>query len=56
MWSKIRDLINSLIKSSDYYEDKYMKIEFNLDGELPLNKAIEIRSMIIAARAGFFLK
>ena len=30
-----------------------MKIKFDLDDELPLNKAIEIRSTIIVVRAVF---
>ena len=30
-----------------------MKIKFNLDGELPLNKSIEIHSMIIVVTAVF---
>ena len=30
-----------------------MKIKFNSDDELPLNKTIEIHSMIIAVRAVF---
>ena len=30
-----------------------MKIKFNLDDELPLNKTIEIRSMIVVIRAIF---
>ena len=30
-----------------------MKIKFNSNDELTLNKAIEIQSMIIVARAGF---
>ena len=30
-----------------------MKIKFNLDDDLPLNKTLEIRSMIIIARADF---
>ena len=30
-----------------------MKIKFNSDGELPLNKTIEISSMIIVARVIF---
>ena len=30
-----------------------MKIKFNLDDELPLNKTIEIRSMIVVIRAVF---
>ena len=31
-----------------------MKIKFNGDGELPLNKTMEIRSMTIVARAIFY--
>ena len=53
LWSKIRDLIKSITKNSDDYEEKYMKIKFNLDEELPLNKMIEISSMIIVVRAVF---
>ena len=47
LWSKIRDLIRLITKNSDDYDKKYMKIKFNLDGELSLNKTIEIPSMII---------
>ena len=36
-----------LTKNSDDYDEKNMKIKFNLDDELPLNKTIEIPSMII---------
>ena len=51
--SKIRDLIRPITKNScDYYE-KYMKIKFNSDDESPLNKMIEIPSMIIVVRAIF---
>ena len=39
MWSKIRDLIRSITKNSDDYEEKYMKIKFNSDDGLFLNKA-----------------
>ena len=31
----------------DDYDEKNMKTKFNLDDELPLNKTIEISSMII---------
>ena len=52
-WSKIRDLIKSITKNSDNYDQKYMKINFNSDGDLPLNKTIEIPSMVIVVRAIF---
>ena len=54
--SKIQDLIRSIAKNSDDYDEKYMKIKFNLDDELPLDKTIEICSMIITVRAYFFKK
>ena len=53
LWSKIRYLIRSVTKSSDDYGEKYMKIKFNSDDELTLNRMIEIPSMIIVARAVF---
>ena len=34
-------------------DENFMKIKFNSDDELPLNKAIEIPSMIIVVRAVF---
>ena len=53
LWSKIRDLIRSITKMSDGYDEKYMKFKFNSDDELPLNKTIEIPSMTIVVRAVF---
>ena len=47
------ELIRSLTKNSDDYDENYMKIKFNSDDKLPLNKAIEIPRMIIAVRAIF---
>ena len=37
----------------DDYEEKYMKIKFDLNVNLPLNKTIEIPVMTIVARAVF---
>ena len=53
LWSKIRDLISSITKNSDDHNEKYMKFKFDSDDELPVNKTIEIRSMIIVVRAAF---
>ena len=50
---KIRDLSTSITKSSDDFDEKYMKIKFNSDDELPLNKTIEIPTMAIVVRAVF---
>ena len=50
---KIRDLIRSINQNSDDYDEKYINIRFNSDDELPINKAIEIPSMVIVVRAVF---
>ena len=54
LWSKIRYSIRSITKNSDDYDEKYTKIKFNSDDKLPLNKWIEISSMIIVVRAIFY--
>ena len=51
---KIRYLRRSVTKSSDDYDKKYIKIKFNSDSELPLNKTIEIPSMIVVVRVVFY--
>ena len=55
MWIKIRNLLKSKTKNSVDYDEKYMKIKFNSDDELTLNKTIEIPTIRIVIRA-FFLK
>ena len=42
-----------MTKTSDDYDEKNMKIKFSLDGELPLNKLIEIPSIMIIVRVVF---
>ena len=56
LWSKTRYLIRSITKNSDDYDKKIMKIEFNLDNELPLNETIKISSILIVFRAIFLKK
>ena len=53
LWSKIRDLLKLITKNSENFDEIYMKTKFNLDDESPLNKTIEIPSMIIVVRAVF---
>ena len=53
LWIKIRDLIRSITKISDDYDEKYMKIKFNPDDELPLNKMVDISTITIAVGAIF---
>ena len=48
MWIKIRDLIRSMTKISNDYDEKYMIIKFNSDEELPPSKTIEIPTMKIS--------
>ena len=55
LWIKIRDLIRSITKNSDNYDEKQIKIKFNSDDELPLNKTVEIPTMTIIIRV-IFLK
>ena len=37
----------------DDYDEDYMKIKFNLDDELPLNKMTEISTMAVVSTAVF---
>ena len=48
---KIRDLIRTVIKKSDDYDKKYMRIKFDTDDQLPLNKTKKITIITIAVRA-----
>ena len=53
LWIKIRDIIRSITKGLDYYDEKYMKIKFDSDDNSPLNKSIEIPLVTTVARAAF---
>ena len=44
LWSKIRNLIRSITKNSDDYNKEYMKIKFNSDDEIPLNKMMKLQA------------
>ena len=54
LWIKIKDLIKSITKNSDDYDEKYLKIKFN--SELLLKKTIEIRNATIVLRVIFHKK
>ena len=49
---KIRDSIKSITKNFEY-DEKYIKINFNLDDELPLNKTVEISTITKVVRDVF---
>ena len=53
LWSIIRDLIRAITKSSNDYDEKYMKIKFDSDDYLPLNKTIEIHDVTVVVRVVF---
>ena len=54
LWIKIRDIIKSVTKKSDDFDEKYIKVKFDLDDNVPLNKTREISVMIILVRAIFY--
>ena len=53
LWSKIRDLIKSITNNSDNHDEKYMKINFNSDDDLPLKKTLEFYNMAIIIESVF---
>ena len=53
LWSKIKGLIRSTANNSDDYDEKYMKIKFISGDDLPLNKRLELHSVIIVLRSAF---
>ena len=56
MWNKIRDLIRLITKTLDDYDEECenVKIKFNLDDYLPLNKTTEIHNTTKVVRAVFY--
>ena len=42
-----------ITKNSYDYDEKFMKIKFNLDDDLPLNKPLEIYNAAVPVRAPF---
>ena len=52
-WIKIRELIRSITKNLDDYDEKYIKTKFDSDDELPLNKIIESPYITIVVIAVF---
>ena len=54
IWSGIKDWIEKVngSKSGEYGKD-YMKIKFNSDGDLPLNKQLKFMSLTVVVRTVF---
>ena len=53
LWGKFRDFNRSMINNFDNYDEKYMKIKFNSDDDLPLKKTLKFHNMIIVVRSVF---
>ena len=51
LWVQIKNLIRSATKNSDDYDEKYIKIKFDLDDDLTLNKTLEIHFMKMVVRS-----
>ena len=51
--NEIRDVIKSIINNSENYYEKYMKIKFNSDDNLPLKKTLELYNMVIVVKSVF---
>ena len=47
LWNKIRDLIRSITKNLIDYDEKYIKIKFDSDDNLPLKKTINDKTPIV---------
>ena len=53
LWNRIRDFIRPVTKNSGNYDQKYMKIKFDLDDDLPLKKMLELHNMTVVVRSVF---
>ena len=53
LWIKTRGLISPITRNLDDYDEKYLKIKFHWNDNLPLNKTIGILIVIIVIRAVF---
>ena len=49
----MENLVRSKTDNSDDYNEKYMKIKFHSDDDLPLDKTLKLHQMITAIRAVF---
>ena len=53
IWNGIRDKIEKVSCGECDYEEDYMKIKFNSDDDLPLNKPLKFHLMTITIRSVF---
>ena len=53
IWNGIKNKIKEVSDGECHYEKDYMKIKFNSDDNLPLNKPLKFRLMTITIRSVF---
>ena len=53
VWNEIKNKIKEVSDSECDYEKDYMKIKFNSDDDLPLNKPLKFHLMTITIRSVF---
>ena len=51
VWNEIRDKIKEISSGECDYENDYMKIKFNFDDNLPLNKLLKFHNVTITIRS-----
>ena len=54
LWIKIRDLIRSITKNLDDYDEKYLKSKFDSDDNFPLNKTVIVPIVTKGLRTAFY--
>ena len=53
VWSGIKNKIEAVSSGQRGYEKDYLKIKFNSDDDLPLNKPLRFHSLTIMIRSAF---
>ena len=53
LWNRTKDLIKSLTNTSGDYDETYIRIKFNSDHNLPLNKILKTHNLTIVVRSVF---
>ena len=53
VWSRIKNKIDAINSGECDYEKDFMKIKFNSDDDLPLNKPLKFHAMTIIIRSVF---
>ena len=53
LWDEIKNSIEKIYNNSDEFGKDFMKMKFNSDDSLPLNKILKLRNMTIIVRSVF---